>query len=140
MDTLTVLSRTASSDFEVKLVDYGADDAWGADNVEVMHYIRADMPVNQWVTIDIPVADLVAGGLSTSANIGQIVLKPMGGATETTWTTCTSQRESERSRRWCFGMSQTLRLFLTWSRTRVRVRWLRLSPPLMGARCCNGCR
>ena len=84
MDTLSIsLYRTASSDFEVKLVDYGTDDAWGADNVEVMHYIpAADMPVNQWVTIDIPVADLVAGGLSTSANIGQIVLKPMGG-TET---------------------------------------------------------
>ena len=82
MDTLSIsLYRTASSDFEVKLVDYGTDDAWGADNVEVMHYIpAADMPVNQWVTIDIPVADLA--GLSTSANIGQIVLKPMGG-TET---------------------------------------------------------
>ena len=65
MDTLSIsLYRTASSDFEVKLVDYGTDDAWGADNVEVMHYISAaDMPVNQWVTIDIPVADLVAGGL-----------------------------------------------------------------------------
>ena len=67
MDTLSIsLYRTASSDFEVQLVDYGTDDAWGADNVEVMHYIpAADMPVNQWVTIDIPVADLVAGGLST---------------------------------------------------------------------------
>ena len=55
MDTLSIsLYRTASSDFEVKLVDYGTDDAWGADNVEVMHYIpAADMPVNQWVTIDI---------------------------------------------------------------------------------------
>ena len=63
MDTLSIsLYRTASSDFEVKLVDYGTDDAWGADNVEVMHYISAaDMPVNQWVTIDIPVADLRGG-------------------------------------------------------------------------------
>ena len=84
MDTLSIsLYRTASSEFEVKLVDYGTDDAYGADNAEVMHYIpAADMPVNQWVTIDIPMADLVAGGLSTSANIGQIILKPMGG-TET---------------------------------------------------------
>jgi Ca2+-binding RTX toxin-like protein len=84
MDTLSIsVYRTASSELEVKLVDYGTDDAWGSDNQEVMYYIPADqMPVNQWATIDIPVADLVAGGLSTFANIGQIILKPMGG-TET---------------------------------------------------------
>jgi hypothetical protein len=57
---------------KVKLVDYGVDDAWGADNIEVE---LTHTPVSgSWGTMGFPIADFVAAGLTTSSNIGQIVL------------------------------------------------------------------
>ena len=67
-----------SSDLEVKLVDLtnGGGDGF--------YYIPAsDMPVNQWVTVDIPMSsfrgnDSMSGGpIAADHNIDQLVLKPM---------------------------------------------------------------
>ena len=61
---------------EIKLVDYGSDDAWGNDNVE--HEINlaagtADaVAAGEWVTLEIDMSDFT--GLTTSGNIGQIIL------------------------------------------------------------------
>ena len=57
---------------KVKLVDYGTDDTWGADNVEVE--LSHTLTTGSWGTISLPIADFVAAGLTTSSNIGQIAL------------------------------------------------------------------
>ena len=40
----------------------------------------ADMPINSWSTHSIDMSDFQDAGLTSSANIAQIILKPMGGA------------------------------------------------------------
>ena len=56
--------------------------AWNeATNVEAaINISAADMPVNTWSTHSIDMADFVAAGLTSSANLAQIIVKPMGGA------------------------------------------------------------
>ena len=80
MDSVSIsLYRTASSDFEIKMVDLDA----GKD---AFYYIPASqMPVDQWVTIDIPLSsfDLNSrdSGVPVPADhaVDQLILKPMGG-------------------------------------------------------------
>jgi hypothetical protein len=61
----------------VKFRDYGADGAYdGGDDIEVE---ISNAPVtSSWGTLSIPIADFVAAGLTTSSNIGQIVLSAAG--------------------------------------------------------------
>lgn len=67
--------------FGIKLVDFGADGAFGGgDDVEFQ--INYEMPEKeQWVSYDIPLSDFV--DLTTRSNIGQYILvaQPSGGAT-----------------------------------------------------------
>ena len=75
------LFRTDSSNFEIKLVDYASGAYDVNTNVEAAIEIVADeMPINTWSTHTIDMADFVAAGLTSSANIAQIIVKPMGGA------------------------------------------------------------
>ena len=67
-----------SSDFEIKLVDTTNGGGEG------IYYIpAAQMPVNQWVTVDIPMSsfrgnDSMTGGpIAADLNIDQLVVKPM---------------------------------------------------------------
>ena len=67
-----------SSDFEIKLVDLTNGGGTG------FYYIpAAQMPVNQWVTVDIPMSsfrgnDSMTGGpIAADHNIDQLVVKPM---------------------------------------------------------------
>ena len=82
MNTLNVsLYRTAESNFEIKLVDYASGAYDENTNVEAAIEIDvADMPINSWSTHSIDMSDFVAAGLTSSANIAQIIVKPMGGA------------------------------------------------------------
>jgi hypothetical protein len=61
----------------VKFRDYGADGAYdGGDDIEVE---ISNAPVtSSWGTLSISIADFVAAGLTTSSNIGQIVLSAAG--------------------------------------------------------------
>ena len=78
-ETLSItLFRTMSSDFEIKLVDLTNGGGEG------IYYIpAAQMPVNQWVTVDIPMSsfrgnDSMTGGpIAADLNIDQLVVKPM---------------------------------------------------------------
>ena len=78
-ETLSItLFRTMSSDFEIKLVDLTNGGGTG------FYYIpAAQMPVNQWVTVDIPMSsfrgnDSMTGGpIAADHNIDQLVVKPM---------------------------------------------------------------
>ena len=78
-ETLSIsLFRTMSSDFEIKLVDTTNGGGEG------IYYIpAAQMPVNQWVTVDIPMSsfrgnDSMTGGpIAADLNIDQLVVKPM---------------------------------------------------------------
>ena len=78
-DTLSIsLFRTMSSDFEIKLVDLTNGAGTG------FYYISAaQMPVNQWVTVDIPMSsfrgnDSMTGDpIAADHNIDQLVVKPM---------------------------------------------------------------
>ena len=99
-ETLSIsLFRTMSSDFEIKLVDTTNGGGTG------FYYIpAAQMPVNQWVTVDIPMSsfrgnDSMTGGpIAADLNIDQLVVKPMNNfdpmlmvrERPSTWTTCTS--------------------------------------------------
>lgn len=67
--------------FGVKLVDFGADGAFGGGD-DVEHQINFDMPMQgQWVSLDIPLTDFT--GLTTSGNIAQYILvgQPSGATT-----------------------------------------------------------
>jgi hypothetical protein len=70
--TLSVsLYRQASSDFEVKLVDLTSG------TVNMIYVIpAADMPVDQWSTVDVALSDFTG----SVTNVDQLVIKPMGGA------------------------------------------------------------
>ena len=67
--------------FGVKLIDFGADGAFGGGD-DVEHQINIDMPMQgQWVSLDLPLSDFE--GLTTRENIAQYVLvgQPTGATT-----------------------------------------------------------
>ena len=67
--------------FGVKLVDFGADGAFGGGD-DVEHQINFDMPAQAgWNTYDIPLSDFA--GLTTTSNIAQYILvgQPTGTTT-----------------------------------------------------------
>jgi hypothetical protein len=58
--------------FGVKLVDFGADGAFGGGD-DVEHQVNFNTPAQgQWVSLDIPLSDFT--GLTTRANIAQYIL------------------------------------------------------------------
>ncbi len=72
------------TEFKVKLVDWGADGAFGGgDDVEAVAIISAvpGPAKNTWISLEIPLNDLAA--LTTRAHISQIILAatPVAGAT-----------------------------------------------------------
>ncbi len=67
--------------FAIKLVDFGADGAFGGGD-DVEHQINFDMPQQgEWVALDIPLSDFT--GLTTQGNIAQYILvgQPTGTTT-----------------------------------------------------------
>ena len=67
--------------FGIKLVDFGADGAFGGDD-DVEHQINFEMPMQgDWVGLDIPLEDFT--GLTTRGNIAQYILvgQPTGTTT-----------------------------------------------------------
>jgi hypothetical protein len=73
-----------SSDFTllgVKLVDFGADGAFGGGD-DVEHQVNFNAPAqNEWVSLDIPLSDFT--GLTTASNLAQYILvgQPTGATT-----------------------------------------------------------
>ncbi len=69
-----------ASQFRVKLVDFGADGAFGGDDTE--HELTFDTPQQgQWISYNIPLTEFT--GLTTQANIAQLIYAaaPAGAAT-----------------------------------------------------------
>jgi uncharacterized protein YciU (UPF0263 family) len=67
--------------FGIKLVDFGADGAFGGGD-DVEHQIDFDLPQQgQWLSLDIPLSDFT--GLTTRANLAQYILvgRPVGANT-----------------------------------------------------------
>ncbi|MCB0535740.1 MAG: hypothetical protein KDD14_26285, partial [Saprospiraceae bacterium] len=67
--------------FAIKLVDFGADGAFGGGD-DVEHQINYDAPMQGgWVSYDIPLSDFT--GLTTRSNIAQYILvgQPTGATT-----------------------------------------------------------
>jgi len=65
----------------IKLVDFGADGAFGGGD-DVEHQINYEMPTaGEWVSLDIPLSDFA--GLTTTSNIAQYILvgQPTGVTT-----------------------------------------------------------
>ncbi len=59
------------TEFKVKLVDFGADGAFGGGD-DVEHEITISNPTNdEWVSLDIPLSDFT--GLTTRAHIAQLI-------------------------------------------------------------------
>lgn len=77
-----------SSAFQIKLVDYGADNASGGTgaNADLEHNINlvttpyGPLPANTWVSYDIPLSSFTTIG-ARRANINQILLTGTAGAT-----------------------------------------------------------
>ncbi len=74
MDVWTPIPTDAPAVFKVKLVDFGADGvSGGTDDVE--HELTFDentMNTGSWVSIDVPLSDLT--GLTTRANLAQLII------------------------------------------------------------------
>lgn len=67
--------------FAVKLVDFGADGAFGGGD-DVEHQVEFNMPqLNTWVSLDIPLSDF--SGLTTRSHLAQYILvgQPTGNTT-----------------------------------------------------------
>ena len=67
--------------FGIKLVDFGADGAFGGGD-DVEHQVNINAPAQAtWVSLDIPLSDFV--GLTTTAHIAQYILvgQPTGSTT-----------------------------------------------------------
>lgn len=67
--------------FAIKLVDFGADGAFGGGD-DVEHQVEFNMPErNSWVSFDIPLSDF--NGLTTRSNLAQYILvgQPTGNTT-----------------------------------------------------------
>lgn len=67
--------------FGIKLVDFGADGAFGGGD-DVEHQLNFDMPAKgQWISYDIPLSDFT--GLTTRSHIAQYILvgRPTGANT-----------------------------------------------------------
>ena len=84
MNTLFIsLYKTTPSAFEVKLVDWGAEDTWSPSLSESRYVIpETEMPVGEWVTIEIPLSDFEGPVSSGSPNINQLVFAPFDPATD----------------------------------------------------------
>lgn len=70
-----------ATQIRIKLVDFGADGAFGGGD-DVEHQITMDNPEqNTWISLDIPLSDFT--GLTTRANIAQLIYagKPVGSTT-----------------------------------------------------------
>jgi len=70
-----------ATEFRIKLVDFGADGAFGGGD-DVEHEIAISNPAQgEWVSLDIPLSDFI--GLTTKANIAQLIYSadPSGATT-----------------------------------------------------------
>ena len=54
----------------------GGYDSAGDDAEGILTIPASDMPKDQWVTVEIPMSELVTAGLATNANVAQLVLDP----------------------------------------------------------------
>ncbi len=75
IDVWTPVATTASSEFKIKLVDYGANGVWdgGGDDVEhELTFDEATMSSYGWVSLDIPLADFT--NLTTTEHYAQLIL------------------------------------------------------------------
>ncbi len=82
MDVWTPDATANPAVFNVKLVDFGADGAWGGGD-DVEHEIVLDentMNTSQWVSIELPLADFT--NLITRGHLAQLVI---GGTPNTVW-------------------------------------------------------
>jgi hypothetical protein len=73
MDIWTADDTAAPAVFKVKLVDFGPDGVWGADDTE--HEITFDentMDSEVWVSLDIPLSNFT--GLASTAHLAQLII------------------------------------------------------------------
>ena len=84
---LDVWKKNADSIFKIKLVDFGADGAFGGGN-DVEHELvynatgKPSLAGNQWVSLDIPLSDLT--GLTTRGHLAQMIVSGSGTG-DTVW-------------------------------------------------------
>lgn len=74
MDVWTPDPTAAPAVFKVKLVDFGADGAWGGGD-DVEHELTFDentMSTGSWVGIDVPLTDFT--NLTTTAHLAQMII------------------------------------------------------------------
>ena len=75
MDVWTPDATTSSSEFKIKLVDYGANGVWdgGGDDVEhELTFDEATMSSYGWVSFDIPLTEFT--GMTTKEHFAQLIL------------------------------------------------------------------
>jgi len=73
MDVWTPDVTDGSSQYKIKLVDFGPDGVYGTDDTEhELILTNAEMSSNNWVSLDIPLADFT--GLTTREHFAQLVI------------------------------------------------------------------
>ncbi|NIS18099.1 MAG: hypothetical protein GWN14_06910 [candidate division Zixibacteria bacterium] len=74
MDVWTPVATDGSSEFKIKLVDFGANGEYGGgDDVEdELTFDQGTMSTGSWVSFDIPLANFT--GLTTQAHFAQMIL------------------------------------------------------------------
>jgi hypothetical protein len=82
MDIWTPDASAAPAEFKVKLVDFGADGAFGGgdDREHELIFTATSTPAlttGSWLTLDIPLSAFT--GLTTRANLAQLIISGQGG-------------------------------------------------------------
>ena len=74
LDLWTPDATTAPAEFNIKLVDFGADGSYGGgDDVESeISWDYTKLNTGIWVSVDIPISDFT--GLTTKSDIGQMII------------------------------------------------------------------
>ncbi len=75
MDVWTPVETNSSSEFKIKLVDYGANGVWDGGGDDVEHELTFDettMSTGSWVSLDIPLDDFA--GMTTRMHFAQMIL------------------------------------------------------------------
>ncbi|HER00451.1 MAG TPA: hypothetical protein ENO22_14010 [candidate division Zixibacteria bacterium] len=77
IDVWTPVATDGSSEFKIKLVDYGPNGVWdaaGDDTEGELVFDNTTMSTGTWISLDIPLADFATAGMTTNEHFAQLIL------------------------------------------------------------------
>jgi hypothetical protein len=77
IDVWTPIATDGSSQFKIKLVDYGPNGVWdeaGDDTEGELTFDNITMSTGTWISLDIPLTDFATAGMTTNEHFAQLIL------------------------------------------------------------------